>query len=547
MKKQSFLYTRLTIILSICFLMIGLIGCAGDRSASHDDLLSEADIIIREGRVIDPETGRDEIATVGVKDGIITVITTDPVETYPSTETRRVIDARNLVVSPGFINTHTHEGIWEESMKAYVSDGITTWIGGNCGASGGAPGTVAEFMDTMEAARMFNNYAALTGHISLRRAVGVEQFGDASEEQVQQMVDLLQDDLDAGGWGVSFGAFYDPGCATETMLRLAQTSKDNGGMAASHIRYNLMRIGSLILYSDVLEEAVDTCRQTGVPFIVSHLTDVTYNNTTEYALDQILDAIETENLPLAADIIGYNSFSNDFYTILGYGTVPVILGLAATGLSISDFQVLEDVYINGIPYMKKYDYFKWIWQAQLLSYAIGEGFAESPRVWCYIVKPENTKTALKRSYVFMGNDGSVGRNSETGELDGQPRSVACFSRLFGHWVRQEGTITFMQAMYKSTLAPALWLGLEKKGRLQVGCDADITLFDPDTIIDRASPTPGEHLLPPDGIPYVIVNGVLVVDEGDLTGNRPGQVLRRTWTVPGDTSQVIESGNVYDSE
>jgi N-acyl-D-aspartate/D-glutamate deacylase len=124
--------------------------------------------------------------------------------------------------------------------------------------------------------------------------------------------------------------------------------------------------------------------------------------------------------------------------------------------------------------------------------------------------------------------------------------VACFSRLFGHWVRQEGTITFMQAIYKSTLAPALWLGLEKKGRLQVGCDADITLFDPDTIIDRASPIPEEHLLRPDGIPYVIVNGVLVLDEGELTHDRPGQVLRRTWEVPGDTHQVIERGNAYNS-
>ena len=174
-----------------------------------------------------------------------------------------MIDATNLVVSPGFINTHTHEGIWEESMKAYVSDGITTWIGGNCGSSGATTGTVAEFMDTMEATGMFNNYLALTGHISLRRAVGVEQFGTASEEQVQQMADLLQDDLDAGGWGVSFGSFYDPGCATETMIRLAQTSKDSGGMAASHIRLYLMRIGRFIVYGEVLEEATSSRERIG--------------------------------------------------------------------------------------------------------------------------------------------------------------------------------------------------------------------------------------------------------------------------------------------
>ena len=224
--------------------------------------------------------------------------------------------------------------------------------------------------------------------------------------------------------------------------------------------------------------------------------------------------------------------------------VPVRLGLAMTGTSVSDFQVLEDVYINDKLYMKKYDYFKWVFQGQLLSNAIKDGVAESPRVWCYIVKPENTIAALKRSFVFMGNDGSVGRNPETGELDGQPRTVACFSRLFGHWVREEGAITFMQAMYKATLAPALWFGLDNKGRLQVGKDADITLFDPETIIDRASPIPEEHLIRPDGIPYVIVNGVLVLDEGELTGNKPGQVLRRTWTIPGDTQEVIDSGSIY---
>jgi hypothetical protein len=285
-----------------------------DLGCSYYDLLAEADIIIEDGRVIDPETGRDEIATVGVKDGEITVITADSKWTFATSESRRVIDAGNLVVSPGFINTHTHEGIWNESMKAYVSDGITTWIGGNCGFSGGSGSTetVAEFMDTLEAAGMYNNYAALTGHISLRRAVGVEQSGSPSQEQVDQMVTLLQNDLDAGGWGVSFGAFYDPGCEKATMIRLAQASRDKGGMAASHMRYNLMRLGEIIMFANVLEEAIDTCRQTGVPFIVSHLTDVTYNNTTEYALDQILQAAVTEDLPITADIIGYDSFSNDF-------------------------------------------------------------------------------------------------------------------------------------------------------------------------------------------------------------------------------------------
>ncbi len=117
MKKQLSFTTTLTLLLSICFFLTGLGGCTGGggSSKSDDDLLAEADIIIQDGRVIDPETGRDEIATVGVKDGKITVITTDSKQTFATSESRRVIDAGNLVVSPGFINTHTHEGYTDGS------------------------------------------------------------------------------------------------------------------------------------------------------------------------------------------------------------------------------------------------------------------------------------------------------------------------------------------------------------------------------------------------------------------------------------------------
>ena len=138
----------------------------------------------------------------------------------------------------------------------------------------------------------------------------------------------------------------------------------------------------------------------------------------------------------------------------------------------------------------------------------------------------------------MGNDGGVSRNASTNELIIQPRTLACFSRLLGKWSREHGAISLEEAIFKATIAPALWLGLEQKGRLQKGCDADITIFDPDTIIDRAEPEPDKLDLPPEGIHYVIVNGQIVVEEGELTGNTPGRLIRRTWTVPGDTEEVI---------
>jgi N-acyl-D-amino-acid deacylase len=206
----------------------------------------------------------------------------------------------------------------------------------------------------------------------------------------------------------------------------------------------------------------------------------------------------------------------------------------------------EDVYVDDNLFMEAYERFSTVNQVEALAKAFEEDRARaeegsdslSVRIWCNIVKPENTISALKRPFVFMGNDGSVSRNTTSNEVSIQPRTLACFSRLFGHWSREQGAVSLEEAVFKATIAPALWLGLEKKGRLQEGCDADITVFDPDTIIDRAEPKPDKLDLPPEGIRYVIVNGQIVVEDGELTGKTPGRLIRRTWTIPGDTEEVI---------
>lgn len=562
---------RTSIILSLLLLIFCAVpACTNDSNAPDNSTGADRDgydLIIRNGRVIDPETGRDEIATVAVRGSTIRKIAAGGGQNLSTTENGRVLDASGLVVSPGFINTHTHEGNGVssghlyESARAYVQDGITFWLGGNCGLS--PTGMVLElngqivdnrtglafpeFMDKVESEGLLcNNYATLSGNLTLRGEVGLSHGEPESDQQIADMLPLLERDLAAGAFGVSYGSFYDPGTTERAMTELARTSRAVGGMAASHIRDVVSRLLGVVLFRDSLLEAIRTCREADIPYLVSHLTDMTYNGSTQWALETIENAIEGEGLPLAADIIGYDTFKNDLLALTRFGQIPVRLLMFFVGVTADQFFMAEDVYVDDELYMEAYKRVTTISQIETLTKAFEEGRARaeegsdsiSVNIWCDIVKPEYTIMSLKRPFVFMGNDGGVSRNMSTNEVIIQPRTLACFSRLLGRWSREHGAISLEEAIFKATIAPALWLGLDKKGRLQEGCDADITVFDPDTIIDRAKPEPDKLDLPPEGIRYVIVNGQIVVEEGELTGNTPGRLIRRTWTIPGDTEEVI---------
>jgi hypothetical protein len=287
--------------------------------------------------------------------------------------------------------------------------------------------------------------------------------------------------------------------------------------------------------------------------IISHLTDVSLNGSCAWVLDKIDKAISEDGLPVVADIIGFNTFSNDLLALTQFGTIPPGVLMTLGGIKPDQLWPAENVYQNDNDEDDSNDVVFWPAYKRLSSVkdaeSLVDGFANktlkvgkestsmSLRVWCDIVAPEATKLALTKPFVFMGNDGGISTDNANKVIN-EPRTYACFSRLIGHWSRDEKAIELKQALFKSTIAPARWLGLTKKGRLQEGCDADIVIFNQDKIIDRARAEDGMLELKPLGFSKVIVNGQVVINEGELTGKTPGRLIRRTWKIPGNTKDVI---------
>ncbi|MEX1218394.1 MAG: amidohydrolase family protein [Acidimicrobiales bacterium] len=443
------------------------------------------DTAITGGRVMDPETGYDTVANVGLIGGRIALITTDEING------KSIIDARNLVVAPGFIDVLSYEpnpyGVWYK-----LGDGVTT----NLGMHG--------IKSPVDAKGFFSSYTGKNtppvnfgGSFSdqwYRDSIGVKST--ATPTQLAQLRADLDAQLESGWIGLSIDPEYAPSINFNEYVALAEVAKQAEMPLFTHIRYSSpgpAGKGSL----DAIDEVLNVARQTGVSLHIDHIPSMATHVMPE-AIAKI-EAARGEGL----DVTGC------FYPYTFWGTY---LGSARfAGNWQSRFRIsYNDLQLAGS-------------SERLTPASFKKYQAQNKLVVAYAIPQEDVLTAVRAPWTMVGSD-AIPESSN----NNHPRGAGCFSRLLGPYVRDLQALSLMEALSKCTIQPAKRLDarvpkLARKGRLQMDADADITIFDPTTIADTSTVERPAQMSA--GISYVLVAGTMAKDlNGVKRDVRSGQAI-----------------------
>jgi len=475
----------------------------------------EYDLVISGGRVIDPASGTDGILSVGVIDGTIHAVSKDELRG------KRVIDASGLVVSPGFIDVHTHVDGNVYSGKCMSRMGVTTQIGGNCGSSyipevGPEGQDLAAFFDRIDAEGFPVNHAFLAPTQILREAVGVDIHEGAGSDLIAKMADMARKMADDGAIGVSFGIEYQPGTTHEELAALFQVAAEYNIPATVHPRYSGRGVPVLQPSAvDGYNEIVEAAGVSGAALEISHLgSQIAWRSEPVEALTESALLVIEQGRSQGLDITG------DCYPYAAWCTTAEAASL--------DYFLKGGVYL----WVMKKRYFLEIGMLEVGSGPhTGERLTvellekirqDDPDTWIvgHTMREDLVEYILRQPSVMIASDGVF--NTDTG-IPSHPRGRGTFPRALRWLVRERQVLSLTEALAKMTVTPADRFGLRKKGRIEPGADADITIFDPETVTDGAT-----YLEPdtdPDGVMHVIVGGVFVVEDGVPLDAMPGRSVR----------------------
>lgn len=525
------------------------------------------DILIKGGMVIDGTGQKAFQADVGVAEGRIAVISQ-----HVGLKAVHSIDAQGLHVAPGFIDPHAHSDyplLVNRYAESKIRQGVTTEVVGNCGFSPAplvgeavAEGrtrmakigvevtwrSMGEYLDHLRNPGIAVNVVPLIGHNIIRSGVlGYDDVQPTPEQQVA-MERLVREAMEQGGRGLSTGLFYPPGyyATTEEIIGLARVVGEYGGIYASHVRSE----SDLVL--EAIAEALEIGEKSAVPVEVSHVKIEGYHNYDK--IDRLLammDEGQAKELPVGFDQYPYTAAATWLSTALPHWVR--VGGAKALAERINDVQLRAKLHRDWQQNRLEWDNRLGIrdWNDAIISdfpnrpdllgksiaeIAQGEGKDPLDTVFDLIAasrgladcilftqSEEIVQTLMQHPLVAIGSDGSsLKPEGVLGQRKAHPRNYGTFPRVLGHYAREKKTLTLEQAVKKMTSMSAKRFGLKDRGVIREGAWADLVLFDANTVSDTATYT-SPHAYPT-GIPYVIVNGRMVIEQDRHTGVLPGRVL-----------------------
>ena len=459
--------------------------------------------MIKNGTIVEPKTMVQTVASLGLANGKIESITREPIEG------KETIDARGKIVCPGFVDIHSHLSLSLYPAWVAAKQGITTCLTGNCGLNSSYP--VGEFLESIEKQGYPINMGTLVGHSwKLRELVGLKDpHKEATAEQIKEMVVLAEEGLSEGAFGISFGLEYAPGAKEEEILPLFELVAKYDKLATVHIRTDALD------FAFGLREAIHLMEQTGAKLQVSHLAYQfgVHPEVTEMALVMIRNAYE-KHYPILCDSGIYEAFAT-------YIQSPVFEEgwHKRYGCELSDLMISSGKYTGKRCTPEIYQEVR---SNPEEAETIGTAFVG--------VIPDLAK-AIKPEFTIISTDGGLVDKPGSGH----PQDAGTYPKVFQKLVREEGVLSMMEAVQKSSWIPAQRLGLKDKGHLSEGADGDVVVFDSRLIRDEAGYVGiGIPDASPTGIEAVIVNGVVIVRQGRIREESlPGKTLRqanRKWTL-----------------
>ncbi|HEY4932367.1 MAG TPA: amidohydrolase family protein [Terriglobales bacterium] len=465
-------------------------------------LAQQYDLVLEGGRVMDPESGLDATRNVGIRNGKIARISADPLSG------RHMVSAKGLVVAPGFIDLHQH-GQDNDSGRVKAFDGVTTALELEIGVA-----DVASFLKQKDGHSLIN-YGTAASHAAARAMVfgaplpatvvvphagipeilpksGAATNQPATLQQIEAIRQRLRAELDAGGLAIGMGIQYTPGATRLEVIDMFRLAAERGVPVFTHVR----SFGSLEPGSDIesISEVIGAAAVTGASLHIVHINSTCLRDSQE-CLSLVAGArargldVTTEAYPYIAGMTTINSalFNPGWREKLGVDYSA--LQLPDTGERLTK-ERFEELHNSTKP------------QGVLM-------FANTQEV---------VDSLIPQPLVMIASDGA----------QGHPRNAGTYSRVLAQYVREKGSVTLMDAIRKMSLMPAQRLekstsAARAKGRLQEGADADIVVFDPQTVADRATyKTPME---PSTGMQYVIVGGTVLIDNGKMVPDTfPGRAL-----------------------